>query len=42
VRSEPIYLLVSPDEHYTAEAPGEPREICYARQILRHFQPSGD
>jgi hypothetical protein len=40
VRSEPIYLLVSPDEHYTAEAPGEPREICYARQILRHFQPS--
>jgi len=28
-------------EEYTAEAPGEPWEIYYARQILRHFQPSG-
>jgi hypothetical protein len=40
VRSELIYLLVSLDKQYTAEAPGEPWEICYARQILRHFQPS--
>ena len=41
VRSELIYLLVSLDMHYTAEAPGEPWETCYARQILRHFRPSG-
>jgi hypothetical protein len=42
VRSELIYLLVSLDKQYTAEAPGEPWETYYARQILRHFQPSGD
>ena len=41
VRSELIYLLVSLDKHYTAEAPGEPWETYYARQILRHFRPSG-
>jgi hypothetical protein len=41
VRSELIYLLVSLDKQYTAEAPGEPWEIYYARQILRHFHPSG-
>jgi hypothetical protein len=41
VRSELIYLLVSLDKQYTAQAPGEPWEIYYARQILRHFQPSG-
>jgi hypothetical protein len=42
VRSELIYLLVSLDKQFTAEGPGEPWEICYARQILRHCQPSGD
>ena len=42
VRSELIYLLVSLDKQFTAEAAGEPWEIYYARQILRHFQPSGD
>jgi hypothetical protein len=41
VRSELIYLLVSLDKQYTAEAPGEPWETYYARQILRHFQPPG-
>ena len=41
VRSELIYLLVSLDRQFTAEAPGEPWETYYARQILRHFQPSG-
>ena len=41
VRSELIYLLVSLDKRYTAEAPSEPWETYYARQILRHFQPSG-
>ena len=41
VRSELIYLLVSLDKQFTAEAPGEPWETYYARQILRHFQPSG-
>ena len=41
VRSELIYLLVSLDRQYTAEAPGEPWETWYARQILRHFRPSG-
>jgi len=40
VRSELIYLLVSLDKQFTAEAPGEPWETYYARQILRHFQPS--
>ena len=25
----------------TAEAPGEPWETYYAREITRHFQPSG-
>jgi hypothetical protein len=41
VRSELIYLLVSLDKQFTAEAPGEPWETYYARQIQRHFQPSG-
>jgi hypothetical protein len=41
VRSELIYLLVSLDRQFTAEAPGEPWETYYARRILRHFQPSG-
>jgi hypothetical protein len=41
VRSELAYLLVSLDKQYTAEAPGEPWETYYARQILRHFRPSG-
>jgi hypothetical protein len=41
VRSELIYLLVSLDRQFTAEAPGEPWETYYARQILRHFRPSG-
>jgi hypothetical protein len=41
VRSELVYLLVSLDKHYTAEAPGELWETYYARQILRHFRPSG-
>jgi hypothetical protein len=41
VRSELIYLLVNPGRQFTAEAPGERWETCYARQILRHFQPSG-
>jgi len=40
VRSELIYMLVSLDKQFTAEAPSEPWEIYYARQILRHFQPS--
>jgi len=37
VRSELTYLLVSLNKQYTAEAPGEPWETYYARQILRHF-----
>jgi hypothetical protein len=41
VRSELIYLLVGLDKQYTAENPGGPWEPYYARQILRHFQPSG-
>ena len=41
VRSELIYLLVSLDKQYTAEKPGEPWELYYARQIQRHFPPSG-
>ena len=41
VRSELVYLLVGLDKQYTAEAPGEPWETYYARQILRHFRPSG-
>jgi hypothetical protein len=41
VRSELIYLLVSLDKQFTAEAPGEPWETYYARQIQRHFRPSG-
>ena len=41
VRSELIYLLVSLDKQYTAEAPGEPWPTYYAREIARHFQPSG-
>ena len=41
VRSELIYLLVSLDKQYTAEDPAEAWELYYARQILRHFRPSG-
>jgi hypothetical protein len=41
VRSELIYLLVSLDKQYTAEAPGESWEVYYTRGILRHFRPSG-
>src|SRR5205085_10795675 len=41
VRSELIYLLVSLDRQFTAEATGEPWETYYARRILRHFQQSG-
>jgi hypothetical protein len=41
VRSELIYLLVGLDRQFTAEAPGEPWVSYYARQIQRHFQPSG-
>lgn len=33
--------LDSLDKQYTAEALSEPRETYYARQILRHFRPSG-
>jgi hypothetical protein len=40
VRSELIYLLVTLDKQYTAEAPDEPWETYYARQILRRFQPA--
>jgi hypothetical protein len=41
VRSELIYLLVSLDKQYTAGQPGESWELYYAREILRHFRPSG-
>ena len=41
VPSELVYLLVSLDKQYTAEAPGQPWETYYASQILRHFKPSG-
>jgi hypothetical protein len=37
VLSELIYLLVSLDKQYTAEAPGESWEVYYMRRILRHF-----
>lgn len=41
VRSELVYVLVDLDKRYTADKPNEPWEQYYARQILRHFQPSG-
>ena len=45
VRSELIYLLVyllvSLGMQFTAEAPDEPWETYYARQLMRHFRPSG-
>ena len=41
VRSELIYLLVSLDKQFTAEAPAEPWETYYARRILRHFRLAG-
>jgi hypothetical protein len=41
VPSELIYLLVSLDKQYTAEAPSEPWETYYTHRILRHFQPPG-
>jgi hypothetical protein len=40
-RSELIYLLVSLDKQYTAEAPGEPWETYYGGRILLHFLPAG-
>ena len=40
VRSELIYLLVSLNQQYTAEAPGEAWEPYYASRILSHFRPS--
>lgn len=40
-RRELTYLLVGLDKQYTAEAPSEPWETYYARQILHHFRPSG-
>jgi hypothetical protein len=33
--------IVTLDKQFTAEAPDEAWETCYARQILRHFRPSG-
>jgi len=42
VRSELIYLLVSLDEQYAAEPPGEPWESYYARRILGHFSAAAD
>ena len=41
VRSELVYLLVDLDKRYVADNPKEPWEQYYAREILRHFQPSG-
>jgi hypothetical protein len=41
VRSELTYLLVGLDKQYTTEASSEAWETYYARQILRHFRPSG-
>jgi hypothetical protein len=41
LRTELVYLLVSLDKQFTAETLGEPCEMYYARQILRHFRPSG-
>src|ERR1700745_2842560 len=41
VRSELIYVLVGLDKQYTAEKPGEPWELYYARELLRHFQTPG-
>jgi hypothetical protein len=41
VRSELTCLLVSLGKQYAADAPGGPWETYYAREIARHFQPSG-
>ena len=41
VRSELIYLLVSLDKRYTAEAPRRTLGDLHACQVLRHFRPSG-
>src|ERR1700752_108016 len=41
VRSELVYMLVDLAKHNIADKPSEPWEQYYARQILRHFQPSG-
>src|ERR1700747_3495354 len=41
VRSELVYMLVDLDKQYIAHKPSEPWEQYYAREILRHFQPSG-
>jgi hypothetical protein len=40
VRSKLIYLIVSLDKQFTAEAPASPGRST-TRQIQRHFQPSG-
>jgi hypothetical protein len=39
VRSELVYLLVRLDKQYTADAPDEPWERYYARQVVDHFRP---
>ena len=40
VGSELIYLLAGLDRQFTAEAPGGPREIHYARQTpAGYYQP---
>jgi hypothetical protein len=36
-RSELTYLLVGLDKQYAAEAPGEPWETYYARQIIEQL-----
>ena len=41
MRSELTCLLVSLGKQYAADAPGGPWETYYAREIARHFQPSG-
>jgi hypothetical protein len=41
VRSELTYMLGGLDKQYTTEASSEAWETYCARQILRHFRPSG-
>jgi hypothetical protein len=38
VRSELVYLLVSLDKQYTAEAPDERWQSYYASRIIDHFR----
>ncbi|GAA4624128.1 hypothetical protein GCM10023196_023060 [Actinoallomurus vinaceus] len=42
VRSELVYVLVSLDKRYTADAPDEDWEPYYARGIVDHFGPAAD